>query len=74
MSNKKAIEVTIEDIIPEIYIAKVSRAGNVLNAFVNNRKSLEIPLFQSDCKYKTNYGFVCPLKAYRAENLFFING
>jgi len=28
----------------------------------------------SDCKYFQNPGFVCPLKAYRAENLFFING
>lgn len=28
----------------------------------------------SDCKYFKNPGFVCPLKAYRAENLFFVNG
>lgn len=73
MANKIAINQDITTFI----LDNIKMASNYQTKLTNTSKCVmatTVKFAFSDCKYFQNPGFVCPLKAYRAENLFFVNG
>ena len=74
MANKIAI---VYDDVKSVILDNNKIATNYKTNLTNSSKcavAMTEKYALSDCKYFQNPGFVCPLKAYRAENLFFING
>jgi hypothetical protein len=75
MANKQAM-ILDTTMVLTLYIADAPVYTNHLPAVERstNFQASQFNFSMDDCKYKENPGFVCPLKAYRAENLFFVNG
>jgi hypothetical protein len=73
MANKIAINYDTTQFV----IDNIKMATNYQTKLTNTSKctiATTVKYAFSDCKYFQNPGFVCPLKAYRADNLFFILG